>query len=309
MVSIIIPARNELFLQKTILDVLEKAKGDIEVIVVCDGYRPPTEEVVKEDRVRYIFKGTSEGMKPAINDGVAISNGAYIYKLDGHCLLDIGFDVKLAADCAPNWIVVPRRKRLDAENWCEQIQQGKPDIDYERLSYPSDEADWGGAGLNGRVWTERIYERKDIIIDKNMSFQGSSWFTSKAHFEIAKLFEDTRWGNFWNEAQQLSFRTVLCDYPQYTNLQDPIGAIMTNKNTFYCHLHKGKKYGRGYRLEESQLKAGRNMAMRVFDGEKLWEDQTRPLSYIIEQFFPLPEWDQEKLDALKQRERNFGWNV
>lgn len=311
-VSVIIPARNERFLQKTVQDVLAKSKGDIEVIAVCDGYTPPKEEIVKDDRVVYLIKGESEGMKPAINDGVSISTGNFIYKLDGHCLLDEGFDVKLAADCEPNWIVIPQRRRLDAEKWCEQVPdnpKSKPNIDYERLSYPSDSLDWGGAGLNGRIWTERIHERKDILIDRNMSFQGSSWFTTKLHFETAKLFEDERWGNFWNEAQQLSFRTQLCDYKEYKDLKDPIGAIMTNKKTFFCHLHKGKKYGRGYRLEESQLRSGRNMAMRFFDGEKVWEDQTRPLSYIIDLFFPLPEWDDEKLEALRERERKHGWNV
>lgn len=314
-VSIVIPARNEHFLQKTIQDVLAKAKGDVEVIAVCDGYAPPKNEIVKDDRVIYLIKGESEGMKPAIVDGVSIASGTYILKADGHTLWDKDFDVRLVADCEPNWVVIPQRRRLDAENWCEQIQENpirKPNIDYERLSYPSDELDWGGAGLNGRIWTERILERQgkpEYDIDRNMSFQGSAWFCHKRHFEVAKLFEDERWSSFWNEAQQISFRTQLCDYKEYSQLKDPIGAIMTNKKTNFCHLHKGKKHGRGYRLEESLLRAGRNMAMKFFAGEKVWEDQTRPLSYIIDLFFPLPEWDNDKLDTLKEREREKGWNV
>ena len=38
--SVIIPARNEVFLQKTIECVLAAAVEDIEVIAVCDGYWP-----------------------------------------------------------------------------------------------------------------------------------------------------------------------------------------------------------------------------------------------------------------------------
>ncbi len=252
---------------------------------------------VKDDRVIYIHSGTSVGMRGGINKCAAIAKGDYLFKLDGHCMVSEGFDVTLAAECEDNWVVIPRRKRLDAENWCEQIQIGKPDIDYERLSYPADENDWGGAGLNGRIWTERIQERKDILLDLNMSFQGSAWFMSKKHFINAKLMDDVSWGPFWNEAQEMSFRTVLCCD----------GKVMVNKKASYNHLHKGKKYGRGYRLEESALKTGRNMAMRFFAGDKVWEDQKKPLSYLIEQFMPLPEWDDEKLNALKERERNNGW--
>ena len=36
-ISVIIPARNEPFLQKTVDDVFEKAHGDLEVIVILDG--------------------------------------------------------------------------------------------------------------------------------------------------------------------------------------------------------------------------------------------------------------------------------
>ena len=36
--SIIIPARNEVYLNRTIKDLQDKATGDIEIIVVLDGY-------------------------------------------------------------------------------------------------------------------------------------------------------------------------------------------------------------------------------------------------------------------------------
>ena len=294
LVSVVIPARNERFLNPTIRDLLKKAKGPIEILVHLDGYWP--DEVVQDERVKYIHSGKVCGMRAGINKCVAIAQGDYILKSDGHVLWDEGFDVKLAKDMQPNWVVIPRRKRLDAEKW-EEEKTSKPDIDYERLSYPSDEADWGGAGLNGRIWTERIRDNKEIKVDKNMSFQGSAWFMTKEFFHKCKLMDDKSFGEFWNEAQEISFRTVLC--------QD--GTVMVNKNTLYCHLHKGKKWGRGYRLEESQLKAGRNMAMKFFAGEKVWEEQKYPLSYLIEQFMPLPEWDEEKLNKLKEREKQHGW--
>ena len=39
-VSVVIPARNEQYLQKTVDDVFAKSRGDIEVIVVLENYWP-----------------------------------------------------------------------------------------------------------------------------------------------------------------------------------------------------------------------------------------------------------------------------
>ena len=39
-VSLLIPARNERFLSRTVQDVCEKARGDVEVLVVLDGAWP-----------------------------------------------------------------------------------------------------------------------------------------------------------------------------------------------------------------------------------------------------------------------------
>lgn len=305
MVSIVIPSRNERFLAPTIKDLLKNAKGDIQIIAVLDGYWPPSEEIINDKRVNYIHKGSPEGMRQGINSAAAIATGEYLMKIDGHCMVSPGFDLELAKNCKPNWVVIPRRKRLDAENWQVQIQENpkaKPDIDYEYLSYPDDPADFGGPGLNGRIWTERILERQnkpEFAIDKDMSFQGSCWFMPLAHFKACGFMDHQNWGPFWNEAQEMSFRSVLC--------KD--GQVMINKNVWYAHLHKGKKYGRGYRLDESALTMGRNMAMKFFAGERVWEDQKYPLSFLIEQFMPIPGWDAKKVEELKQREKDHGWNV
>ena len=152
MLSIIMPSRNERFMSKTIEGLLQKAKGEIEVIVILDGYW--AKPIIGHPKVIYIHKGKAEGMRPAINDGVAIAKGKYIMKTDAHCMFDEGFDIKLIADSQPNWVTIPRRKRLDADHW--QIQDvGKPDVDYNYLSFPNDPNDFGGAGLNGRIWTQR----------------------------------------------------------------------------------------------------------------------------------------------------------
>lgn len=274
MLSIVIPSRNEQFLNPTINDLLSKAKGEIEIIVIADGYWP---EPVNDPRVNYIHRGVSRGMRNGINSAVAIAKGKYIMKIDAHCMLDEGYDVKLIADCEPNWVVIPRRKRLDAENWCIQ-DVGKDDVDYEYLSFPDNPADFGGPGLNGRIWKERARERKDILIDDNLSFQGSCWFMHRDYFYELELMDEKNYGTFWNEAQEIGFKCLSTG-----------GRVVTNKKTWYAHLHKGKKYGRGYNLDFSQLPVGATYTKKWITNSA-WGKQKIPFNEIIEKFMPLPGW-------------------
>ena len=94
--SIIITHRVDQYLNKTIQDLLDKSRGDIEIIVVCDGVWPS--KIVDDKRVKYIHQGTqhnSPGMREAINKGVALSKGEYIMKIDEHCMMSEGFDLEI----------------------------------------------------------------------------------------------------------------------------------------------------------------------------------------------------------------------
>lgn len=279
--SIVIPSRNEQFLYKTIHDLLQKAEGEIEILPVLDGYYPPAEEIIIDPRVIYIHKGEAEGMRPGINDAVSVSTGKYIMKIDAHCMVDKGFDVKLKAVSQPNWVLIPRRKRLDPINWCIQ-DVGKVDIDYEFLSFPDNPSDFGGPGLNGRVWDQRIKERLNdpkYDIDDNMSFQGSCWFMEKDYFYQLELMDWKNYGTFWNEAQEIGLKSWLSG-----------GAVKTVKTTWYAHLHKGKTFGRGYRISSRTIEQGAKFGNEWINN-KAWAKQTLPFSWLIDHFQPVPGWE------------------
>ena len=54
-VSVIVPSRNEIFLNKTVEDLFRTATGEIEVIVILDGYWPETLPDVKDkNQVHYL---------------------------------------------------------------------------------------------------------------------------------------------------------------------------------------------------------------------------------------------------------------
>lgn len=277
-VSVIVPSRNERFLQPTLIELLSKARGDIEVLVILEGYWPQP-PLLNDDRLILIHNGQPEGLRAAINTGAALAKGKYLLKIDAHCMLDEGYDLKLAEDCEDDWVVVPRRKRLDAEKWAVQ-EVNKPDIDYMYLSYPDDPQDFGGAGLNGKVWEERNKDKQlsQVLIDDLMSAQGSCWFMEKEYFYQLELMDDEHYGTFWNEAQEIMLKTWLSG-----------GRCIVNKKTWYAHLHKGKKYGRGYNLDFSQLNIGAEHTKKWIHNAA-WDKQELPFEWIIDKFWPIPGW-------------------
>src|SRR3989304_9736446 len=114
--SILIPARNEIFLQQTISDLLTKAEGSIEVIAIFDGYWP-IPQLTEDIRLKIIHRGRPQGMRAAINAGASIAKGRYLMKCDAHCMFEQGYDKILVNECDKNWVVVPRRYSLDPEKW------------------------------------------------------------------------------------------------------------------------------------------------------------------------------------------------
>ena len=92
-VSVIIPSRNEQFMPQTVEDILAKATGDIEVIVILDGYWP---DPILPDHQNLILvhHGKPKGMRASINAGAAVATGDYLMKCDAHCMFGEGFDEK-----------------------------------------------------------------------------------------------------------------------------------------------------------------------------------------------------------------------
>lgn len=297
LVSIIIPSRSEEFLQKTIDDILVKAKEAIEVIVILDGYWPQT--VIKdEERVLILHQGTvhnSRGMRAAINDGVALSKGKYIMKVDEHCMFDQGFDVKLKADCEDNWVVIPRRYRLDPYKW-EIIEDGRPPIDYMFLDYPYKSKGDVTDGLHGNEWKQRYHDRKDILIDDTMSWQGSCWFMHRSWWNFLGDLDDKLYGSFTHESQEIGNKTWLSG-----------GRLVVNKKTWYAHFHKGKK-GKGYGFSTKQYKKfsqekerGRQVCIDYWINNR-WSKRKYDFEWLINKFWPVPNWpenwqEQIKIDA------------
>ena len=120
--SVIIPARNEIYLQNTIDNVLANIQADTEIIVILDGYWPVV-SIPDNPRVVVIHHTEARGQRQSINEAARIAKGKYLMKLDAHCAVGPGFDRILIDDYQPGWTVVPRMYNLDVETWTPKLHK------------------------------------------------------------------------------------------------------------------------------------------------------------------------------------------
>jgi len=266
-VSIIVPAGKEPYLQQTISDIVAKAAGDIEVIVILDGWWP--DPGLKDDpRVKIIHRGSVKGMRHGINSGARIATGKYLLKCDAHCAFDSGFDVKLVKDCRPDWVIVPVRYRLDVNTW-----QPKKRRAYEFQYIEKDT-------LKGRDWPEygQRYPADEKLIDL-MTTQGSCWFMHKDYFFTLGGIDDVNHGHMGREAQEVCLKTWLSG-----------GRFVLSRNTWYAHWAKPKEF---VLLKPKEKKKSVAHAIDFWNNNK-WDLAKHDLAWLAEKFAPVPGWDNKK---------------
>jgi hypothetical protein len=235
-------------------------------------------------------------MRASINAAASVATGEYLMKLDGHCMVAEGFDEVLTAECDGDWIVIPSRYSLEPETW-EIRDTGRARVDYHYLSFPYAVEGWKDydPGLHGAVWGRRARERSDpkYDIDEEMSFQGSGWLMTRRWFwDFLGGMSEEGYGTFIQEPQEIGLKTWLGG-----------GKIMTNKKTWYAHLHKGKKYGRGYSTKNSGMKEGAIYSTDFWMNNR-WADRVHDIDWLIEKFAPVPTWPEdwrERVEARRER--------
>jgi len=283
--SVIIPARNEIYLTKMITDLLVKSQGETEIIVILDGYWGETP--IDNPKVTYLHLGQAKGMRNAINLGISIAKGKYLMKSDAHCLFAPGYDVALTKDCAENWLVIPRRYSLHAAEW-------RPDKrmtvkDYHYLSFPRPSS--YGCGTFPQEWRERTYRRlSGPEIDDTMTFQGSCWVANKKYFMKQVGFLDDRmetYSTFSGEPLEVGLKYWLGG-----------GEVKVNKKTWYAHLFKNENYYRGRSKDRKYKKDLKSVAGHTW-AAKHWlnneePNMVHPFSWLAEKFWPVPTWPEDR---------------
>lgn len=276
--TVIIPSREEIFLNNTIKDILKQYRGEIEVIPVLDRYEP--DEIIDDPRVHYIRLTEGDGMQKrhGINKAVVQSLYEHIMVIDAHCMVGEGFDTILERDCEENWVMIPRRLRLDAENW-KVDEDGRPPVDYEYWKW----RDFLQGALHGYRWDARTLERMNIPIDDSLHFQGSCYFMHKEFFNRMGFMHIEGYGGFTQEAEEIDLTTWMNG-----------GAVKINKNTWYAHLHKGQRWGRMYKFDDKEKKRG-----DAYSYNNFVNNNRDAFIKLINRFMPIPNWKEDWVKYLK----------
>lgn len=302
--SVIIPARNEDYLHLTVQDVLKNIRGNTEIIIIADGCWPiiPIEQ---HERITMIYNPVSIGQRAAVNLGVRVSRAKYIMKLDAHCMVDEGFDVKLMADCEPDWTVIPRMYNLHVFDWeCKKCgnrwYQGPTPKECKEDTYTSKPPCENTTEFSEViVWQKRNHKRSDFyMFDRDLKFNywrlfglrsegrgqicdvmcnlGACWFMERKHFwDLDGL--DENHGSWGQMGVEISCKSWLSG-----------GQQKVNKNTWFAHLFRTQS-GFGFPYHNPGTDKAREYSKDYWLNDK-WPKATYKLQWLIDKFKPIPDW-------------------
>ncbi|WP_370574779.1 glycosyltransferase family 2 protein [Methanomethylovorans sp.] len=297
--SIIIPARQEMFLGNTIDSILTNMEGDTEIIVILDGYWPDP-PIQDNPRVVIVHHTVPVGQRGGTNEGARMSKSKFLMKLDAHCSVDKGFDVKLMADCESDWTVIPRMWNLHAFDWqCKKC--GKRTYQGPILKV-CDEPECGGTEFERViVWQPRRRTITDFaMFDNNMHFQywreygsrpqaqgdiadvmcsvGACWFMHRERFWELGGMDETHgsWGQFGVETACKAWLSG--------------GRQVVNKKTWFAHMFRTRHdFSFPYQISGNDQERARIYSRDLWLNDK-WGKATLPLKWLVDKFAPVPTW-------------------
>lgn len=294
--SILIPARNEMFTSRTVQDILEHSQTDTEVIVGLDGVwaEPP---LPQHERLSVLYFPESIGQRAITNRMAEITRGRYIMKVDAHCAFAPGFDRILLEDIQPDWTIVPTMKNLHAFDWicgrcgtrtyqgpkkCAKCgnEEVEMEVVWEAKPSPNSNAYRFDKDLHFQYWrdyTKRPEAQGDL--SESMSLQGSCWMMSREkYFELKPC--DEEFGSWGQQGVEVACKTWLSG-----------GRVMVDKRTWYAHMFRTRPgFGFPYPLSGSQVAHARMYSRELFLNDR-WEGAVRPFKWILDHFAPVPDWE------------------
>ncbi|MDD5013711.1 MAG: glycosyltransferase family 2 protein [Atribacterota bacterium] len=310
--SIIIPARNEIFIGKTVENLLQNLTGSTEIIIVLDGYTVPIPDIPCDSKVTLIGHTTSVGQRAACNEGARLSQSKYLMKMDAHCSIDKGMDSVMLADMKDDWTFVPLMRNLWAFDWvckkcgdrryqgptptscpkCDNTTEFEKDMKWIGKSSPQSTTYCFDSEPHFQYFNEfkkRPEGKGDIT--ETMSLQGSSFMLTKE-----KWFElnicDEGWGSWGSQGIEVAVKTWLSG-----------GKVMVNHKTWYAHMFRtqGGDFSFPFPISGNQVSYAKKTAREIFYNYK-WEKQKYPLSWLVKKFWPVKGWTDKDLKELQEKE-------
>jgi glycosyltransferase involved in cell wall biosynthesis len=301
--SVLIPARNEMFLRQTIDNILANIRADTEIIAVLDGAwaDPPIED---HERVTLVYYPQSIGQRAATNQAARLAKGKYIMKLDAHCAVAEGFDtvlVEAGNELGRETTQIARMYNLHAFDWlC-------PACGYRSYQGPNPHKCGCGAELvMDIIWEPRSNTRTDFArFDRDLHFQywreykerpeskgdiadvmcsvGACWMMERERYwQLGGL--DERHGSWGQMGVEIACKSWLSG-----------GRQVVNKKTWFAHMFRtqGGDFGFPYAMTGDAQEAARKYSRWLWEGNN-WDGAVYPFRWLIDKFAPVPEWDKKE---------------
>jgi len=305
--SVVIPSRQEMFLSRTIQDIIANSSEETEVIVVLDGKwsDPP---IADHPRVNLIYVPESIGQRAATNLGVKLSRAKYVAKCDAHCAFDKDFDLKMIEvfkKTGDNVTMCPVMKNLHAFSWncrsCNwKLYQGptpekcgrcgkttlrkkmiwQPRAHINSTSYCFDAEPHFQYFEDYKHRPEYIKDKAETGITETMSLQGSFFMCTREKYWELKLC-DEEFGSWGSQGLEVACKTWLSG-----------GRVLVNHKCWYAHMFRtkgGTDFGFPYPQSGRQVSRAKQYAKKLLYENK-WPKQIYPSSWLLEKFAPVPGW-------------------
>ncbi len=294
--SILIPARNEMFTARTVQDLVEKKRGNTEILIGMDGQwsDPGVED---HPDVRILYEEEALGQRAMTNKLARLSKAKYVMKVDAHCAFDEGFDVKMMdafKELDDDVTMVPVMKNLHAFDWvCKNghrryqgpsgpcTECGEPterDVVWIAKPSPNSTSYRFDRSLKFNYFGE--YKKKQVgELVESMSLQGSCFMLTRDKYWELEIC-DEKAGSWGHQGSEVALKTWLSG-----------GRVICNTRTWYAHMFRtqGGDFGFPWPASEREFEKARNHIRDLFLNDK-WPLATRKLQWLVDKFAPVPDW-------------------
>jgi len=296
--SILIPARNEMFLARTVEDLLKNKRGNTEVLVGLDGeWADPS--LADHDDLTILYCGKSIGQRAITNQLCRLSHAKYVMKIDAHCSVDEGFDLKMMAEMHDDWTMAPMMYNFHVFDWVcytcgnRKYQGPTPDKCEKCGDVMAREMIWKprrsrmtcayrfDRNLHFQYWGDYKKRQTGDIVE-SLSLQGSCWMLTREKYWELNVSDEGH-GGWGQQGTEVACKTWLSG-----------GKVMINKKTWYAHMFRtqGGDFGFPYTLSGKEVDKARKYSRSLFvDGN--WKAKY-DLNWLLTKFYPVPDWHDEK---------------
>lgn len=316
--SILIPARNELFISNTVADILKNKRGKTEVIVGLDGaWADPG--IPDHPDVRIVYVSESRGQRGMTNLLCKLSRAKWVAKTDAHVAFSEGFDVDLmmAMEGHDDWTIAPALKNLHAFDWrCNKCgnswYQGptpKHCMQHER------EGKNGSRVVENPNCDNTMNFRKELVwkpnpqrptsysfrFDRTLHFQYFREFSKRSEGQHDITPSMSLQGSFFMLTRKKYWELNICDENHGSWGQQGVevacktwlsgGKVMIHHQTWYAHMFRtqGEDFGFPYPNSGKAQEKAREYSRDLWFNNK-WDKAIHPLQWLIDKFAPVPDW-------------------